>query len=85
MITADMIAKVCPECEQRLLEATIAIRRHESDLNDVRQCVLDDDLTGQTKRVLRIDLPASFNDTQAAWDAYREHVIEHGILTRKAA
>jgi hypothetical protein len=85
MTTANMIAKVCPECERRLLEATTAIRHHESDMTDVRQCVLEHDLTGETKRVLSVDLPASFNDAQAAWDAYREHLIEHGILTRRAA
>jgi len=28
----------------------------------------------------RIQLVLSFNDVQTAWDAYREHLIEHGFL-----
>jgi hypothetical protein len=25
-------------------------------------------------------LVATFNDAQSAWDAYREHLAEHGLL-----
>jgi hypothetical protein len=85
MSTANMLAKVCPECERLLVEATDAIRHHQTDMTEVRQSVLDGDLTGVTKQVLSIDLPASFDTAQAAWDAYREHLTVHGILTRKAA
>jgi len=34
----------------------------------------------EQRQAFKARLLASFNDGQSAWDAYREHLIEHGLL-----
>jgi len=41
---------------------------------------VSDSATEELRQDSRTKLAASFNDAQSAWDAYREHLIEHGIL-----
>jgi len=36
--------------------------------------------TEEQRRDFTTRLVASFNDVQSAWDAYTEHLIEHGLL-----
>ena len=36
--------------------------------------------TDELRREFEANLVTTFNDAQAAWDAYREHVVEHGLL-----
>ena len=40
-------------------------------------------LTEEQVQQFRINLIVSFNDAQSAWDAYRAHLEEHGILLKK--
>jgi hypothetical protein len=41
------------------------------------------DLTEQLRQEFKTRLVESLNEAQAAWDAYREHLIEHGLLPSK--
>jgi hypothetical protein len=41
-------------------------------------------LTEEAKEDFRARLVASFNDAQSAWDTYRGHLIEHGILAEQS-
>jgi hypothetical protein len=41
-------------------------------------------LTEAYRRELAPDVVATFNTAQAAWDDYREHLVEHGLLERDA-
>ena len=70
---------ICPGCEQRLTEASNAMRRHASQMNQaidrVRRGLTEaqyDDFKGR--------LIVSFNEAQSAWNAYCRHLIEHGLL-----
>lgn len=76
--------KPCPGCEQRLLQASGAIRHHESQMNTVMELAQTGRMTEEVKPDFKVMLVASFNEAQAAWDAYREHLIEHGILPERS-
>jgi hypothetical protein len=39
--------------------------------------------TDEQRRNYKAILVASFNDAQSAWDSYREHLIEHGLLPER--
>jgi phenylacetate-coenzyme A ligase PaaK-like adenylate-forming protein len=77
---ADMEpVRACANCERRLQEASAAIRRHSSLMETgIKQSRTDH--TEEERQAYRARLEATFNDAQAAWDAYREHLIEHGII-----
>lgn len=36
--------------------------------------------TEEQRQDFRIEFVLSFNDAQSAWNAYREHLVEHGFL-----
>lgn len=71
---------VCPGCERRLTEASQAIRRHATDMSKAIQWVQNGGGSEEQRQAFKARLLASFNDGQSAWDAYREHLIEHGLL-----
>jgi hypothetical protein len=78
--TADVKMQVCNACEQRLSAAAHAMRRHATQVLQAieigRKNPADD--VRQQQRAL---IYASFKETQAAWNAYRDHLVEHGLLT----
>jgi len=45
--------------------------------------VQSDSLTEEQWQQFRSDLDATFGDAQSAWDAYRDHLMEHGWLPSK--
>jgi hypothetical protein len=36
--------------------------------------------TEEQRQEFKINLLATFNEAQSAWNTYREHLIEHGVL-----
>jgi hypothetical protein len=36
--------------------------------------------TEEQRREFTANLVGTFNDAQAAWDVYRQHLVEHGII-----
>ena len=71
--------RICNSCEQQLTQASNAMRRHCAQMRRSIQW-LRNGATDEQRQKLRIKLVSSFNDAQSAWDAYREHLIEHGFL-----
>ena len=71
--------RVCHGCEQYLTTASDAMRRHAEDMRSAISSVQ----TGLTEEEIdqyKARLVASFNEAQSAWEAYRAHLREHGIL-----
>jgi hypothetical protein len=54
--------------------------RHAEDMHSAVSFVQTGGVTENLVDEYKIDLIASFNDAQSAWDAYRSHLREHGIL-----
>ena len=71
--------RICNECEQLLTISANALRRHAADMHNAISLV-QADMTEKQVDKYKIGLIASFNDAQSAWDAYRSHLKEHGIL-----
>lgn len=71
--------RICPGCENRMTNATNAMRRHGSQMAAAMRSA-NTDLSEDERQVIAARLAESFNEAQSAWDAYREHLIEHGIL-----
>lgn len=72
--------KICAGCSRLLNEAMTAIRYHETDMGNGIKLNLEGYLTEDLRKELAPGLVDSFNRAQAAWDAYREHLIGHGLL-----
>jgi hypothetical protein len=49
-------------------------------MDTVIELIRNRSLTEEGKQDFKGRLAASFNVAQTAWDAYREHLVEHGIL-----
>jgi hypothetical protein len=75
---------ICAECGRLLTDAAELIRRHEADLTLGLRLNAQSYLTEETRQQLAPGVVGSFNAAQAAWDAYREHLIEHGLLEPEA-
>ena len=71
---------VCLGCERVLDEASNALRRHASEMHTAFDFVRKGVATKEQVSDFRDQLVASFNEAQSAWDAYREHLAEHGPL-----
>jgi hypothetical protein len=71
--------RICPGCEQRLHNAADAIRHHAA-LMSRGVSFSRAEHPREELHQLKANLEATFNEAQAAWDAYRDHLIEHGIL-----
>lgn len=70
----------CDDCDQRLTAAATAVRRHANMLHLAIALAKADALTEEQRKDFREGFFATFNDAQAAWDAYRSHLAEHGLL-----
>jgi hypothetical protein len=69
----------CPNCEQLLARATDAMSRHAEEMHTAISLVR----TGFTESQVdeyKTKLIESFYIAQSAWDAYRAHLKEHGIM-----
>ncbi len=55
------------------------MRRHAS-LMDRAIYMATGGSTEEQRQDVGANLVATFNEAQSAWDAYREHLREHGIL-----
>jgi hypothetical protein len=78
--------KICAQCEDLLARAVLAFRQHEMQMSTGISLNVNGYLTEQLRKELAPSVVESFNVAQAAWDAYCEHLIAHGLLTpaRKA-
>ncbi len=71
--------RLCPSCEQLLATASDAMRRHAEDMHTANSSA-HAGLTESQVEQYKTRLIESFYDAQSAWDAYREHLKEHGIM-----
>ena len=81
--TNSVTTNVCVGCEKRMEEASNAMRRHAGQMNCALDSVRGGRLTEQERQDLKVSLSASFNEAESAWNAYREHLTEHGILPER--
>ena len=70
---------ICKDCEKKLSKASLALRRHASWMSRAMK-LMQGGPTEEQVQEFRQMLAASFHDAQSAWDDYREHLIEHGLL-----
>ncbi len=73
---------ICYGCDKRLAEASTALRRHASLMHTSIQ-LAKTGLTDEQRKDFKDRLVTSFNEAQSAWDAYREHLVKHGLLPFK--
>ena len=71
--------RICSGCEQRLTHAVNTMRRHCSQLAAATK-LANAGMSEEERQEAAAGLADSFREAQSAWDAYREHLIEHGIL-----
>ena len=71
---------VCHGCDERLTNASNAMRQHANVMHRAIELAKADALTDELRKDFTDSLIATFNDAQSAWDAYRSHLIEHGLL-----
>ena len=80
--TADDVKariRICPECEQQMTAVANAMRRHGSQMYAAIE-LAKTDLTEEERQEAGVRLQESFKEAHSAWNAYREHLIKHGIL-----
>ena len=70
----------CNDCDQKLTAAATAVRRHANMLHLAIELAKADSLTEEQRNDFKEDFFATLNDAQLAWDAYRSHLAEHGLL-----
>ena len=71
--------RICPICEERLEDAIAAMRHHAARMSTA-VILSRTNPSEEQRRELKAELEKTFNDAQMAWDAYRAHLTEHGIL-----
>lgn len=73
--------RLCARCETLLTEASDAIRRHANATHTALEVARTGDPEMEKYREgLTAMYRQSFHQAQSAWDAYREHLIEHGFI-----
>ena len=77
--TAMIHTILCHSCDDRLTDVSNAVRHHGSVVHTAME-VAQGDITEEEWKGFKDNLAASFLEAHAAWDAYREHLIEHGLL-----
>jgi len=70
---------LCHSCDECLTEVSNAVRHHASVMHTAME-VAKGDVTEEQWKAFKDSLANSFLGAQAAWDAYREHLVEHGLL-----
>ena len=71
--------RVCPGCNHRMTDAANAMRRHGSQMDAAIQSA-QTDLTEEMRQEIGARLVSSLKEAQEAWDAYRNHLAQHGII-----
>ena len=71
--------RACPGCELQMNNVANAMRRHGSQMAAALEFAKTD-LTEEQRQEIGASLAASLNEAQSAWDAYREHLIQHGLI-----
>lgn len=71
---------VCHGCDERLTATATAMRRHATVMHEAIELAKADAVTDELRKYFTEKLRATLNDAQSAWDAYRSHLIEHGLL-----
>jgi hypothetical protein len=71
---------VCGECKRKLDLASLAMRHHAGVMNRALERAHSGSLTEEDFKNFQSELWASLHDAETAWDTYREHLREHGIL-----
>lgn len=71
--------RLCPSCEQLLATASSAISRHAKEMHAAISLVHTIPTEPQVDEY-KTKLIESFYEAQSAWDAYRAHLREHGIM-----
>ena len=65
---------------KRLTAAATAMRRHATVMHEAIKDAKSESLTDELRKEYTDSLRVTLNDAQAAWDAYRSHLVEHGLL-----
>ncbi len=77
--------RICKHCEELLMVVQDTMRHHAAYMT--KAITLARNLNAQQAEEYRheftAELVASFNEAQSAWDAYCEHLIEHGLLPHR--
>ena len=75
-------SRLCPLCEKLLDKACDAVRHHAAVMNTAVSLVRSGEVTEEQRQDYKTSLQASFNDAQSQWEAYREHLVEHGLVPK---
>jgi hypothetical protein len=65
-----------------MTDASNAMRRHGSQMASAIQ-LGQTDLSEEERREIAASVAESFREAQSAWDAYREHLVQHGLIPAK--
>ena len=69
-------------CQEHLDEASNAMRQHATAMSALLHVAQADSTTSQEQlQKYRAGVRASFKGAHAAWDAYHQHLAEHGLLS----
>lgn len=71
---------VCHGCDERLTATANAMRHHASVMHMAIEEAKAESVTDEKRKYYTDRLRVTLNDAQAAWDAYRLHLVEHGLL-----
>jgi hypothetical protein len=74
----DVKMHVCNGCEQQLNAAGNTIRRHATLVLHAIE-IGRSNPSDEVRQEQRALVSASFKEAQAAWNAYSDHLAEHGI------
>ena len=71
--------RICAECEHLMTDAANAMRRHGGQMLAATELARTD-LSEEQRDEAEVRLRESFKEANSLWNAYRRHLIEHGIL-----
>ena len=70
---------VCKGCAERLSNASYAIRHHSAAMDTAIGAARGEAITEEEFEKYREQVRTSFKEAAAAWDTYRQHLVEHGF------
>ena len=79
IVLCMQLDRLCNRCPQVLSEAIMAMSRHRALMERALSLRREGNVTEEQRQEYRVELAATFNEGQSAVDAYRKHLIEHGI------
>ena len=81
MLPGMLPKRLCSQCKHLLTETAHAMRRHAKVMETALKLRDTGEPTEEQRRDFPARLVATFEEAQSAWNAYREHLFEHGFLT----